>query len=117
MGSFSDISPPLSFKEYGDLVKNIERFYALGNRLSEAAEKQPCEFLIQEASMAFAKALMSLLGFLRFIPSSRFFAKEGESIIDLSSASVLACQVLEDVLMFLYLSEPNLPTEQKEFRA
>jgi len=67
--------------------------------------------------MAFAKALMSLLGFLRFIPSSWFFAKEGESIIDLSSASVMARQVLEDVLMFLYLSEPNLPTEQKEFRA
>jgi hypothetical protein len=66
--------------------------------------------------MAFAKAMMSLLGFLRFIPSSEFFAKEKVVIVDLSSASVMARQVLEDVLSFLYLSEPNLSKEQKEFR-
>ncbi len=112
----SEISPPLSFKEFEDLIRNIERFYALGDRLSRAAAKQPCEFLIQEASMAFAKAMMSLLGFLRFIPSSEFFAKEKVVIVDLSSASVMARQVLEDVLSFLYLSEPNLSKEQKEFR-
>jgi hypothetical protein len=99
-----------------DLIKNIERFYALGGRISQAAAKQPCEFLIQEASMAFAKALMSLLGFLRFIPSSKFFAKEEVIIVDLSSASVMARQVLEDVLSFLYLSEPNLTKEEKDFR-
>jgi hypothetical protein len=88
----------------------------MGSRLSQAIEQQPCEYLIQEASMAFTKALMSLLGFLRFIPFSRFHAKEGESIVDLSSASVMARQVLEDVLSFVYLSEPNLTEEQKEFR-
>jgi hypothetical protein len=114
--SSASISPPLSFKEFEDLIKNIERFYALGSRLSQAIEKQSCEYLIQEASMAFTKALMSLLGFLRFIPSSRFYAKEGESVVDLSSASVLGRQVLEDVLSFLYLSEPKLTQEQKDFR-
>jgi hypothetical protein len=114
--SSSENSPPLSFKEFEDLVKNTERFYALGSRLSQAIEKDECEYLIQEASMAFTKALMSLLGFLRFIPSSQFHAKEGESLIDLSSAAVMARQVLEDVLSFLYLSEANLPKEQKDFR-
>jgi hypothetical protein len=112
----SNIPPPSSFKEFDDLIKNIERFYALGSRLSQAIEQQPCEFLIQEASMAFTKALMTLLGFLRFIPSSQFHAKEGESIIDLSSACVMARQVHEDVLSFLYLSEPNLTKEEKDFR-
>jgi hypothetical protein len=107
---------PLSFSEFEDLIKNIERFYALGSRLSQAIEKQPCEYLIQEASMAFTKALMSLVGFLRFIPSSELHAKEGEQIIDLSSASVMARQVLEDTLTFLYLSEPNLTPDQKHFR-
>jgi len=58
---------------------------------------------------------MSLLGFLRFIPSSRFFASEGECIVNLSSASVMGRQVLEDTLAFLYLSEPNLTGEQKHF--
>jgi len=112
----SEISPPLSFKEFKDLIKNVERLYATGSRLSRAIESQSCEFLIQEASMAFTKALMSLLGFFRFIPSSHFHAKEGESVIDLSSGSVMARQVLEDVLSFLYLSEPNLAKGEKAFR-
>lgn len=58
--SLSKIWPPLTFKEFEDLVKNTERFYVLGCRLSEAIEKESCEYLIQEASMAFTKDLMSL---------------------------------------------------------
>jgi hypothetical protein len=88
-GPPSENPPPLSSKEFEDLIKNIERLYALGSRLSQAIEKQSCEYLIQEASMAFTKSLMSVLGFLRFIPSSKFFAKQGECIVDLSSASVM----------------------------
>ena len=34
-----------------------------------------------------------------------------ESLVDLSSAAVMARQVLEDVLSLLYLSEPNLSKE------
>jgi hypothetical protein len=60
---------------------------------------------------------MSVLGFLRFIRSSPYHAREIELVTDLSSASVLARQVMEDVLSFLYLSEPELTREQKEFRA
>jgi len=104
---------PLSSKEFEDLIKNIERLYGLGSRLSQA---QSCEYLIHEASMAFTKSLMSVLGFLRFIPSSKFFAKERVCIVDLSSASVMGRQVLEDTLVFLYLSEPNLTNDQKQFR-
>jgi hypothetical protein len=111
-----EIQPPLSLKEFEDLVTNTERFYALGSRLSQAIEHESCEYLVQGATMAFVKALMSLLGFLRFIPSSRFHAKEGENLVDLSSAAVMARQVLEDVLSFLYLSEPNLSKDQKDFR-
>lgn len=112
----SSNAPPLSFKEFEDLIKNIERFYAVGSRLSNAAANQACEYLIQEASMAFSKTLMSLAGFLRFIPSSQFFGSNVQRIIDLSSASVMARQVLEDVISFLYLSEPQLTQEQKDFR-
>jgi hypothetical protein len=61
----SNIQPPLSFKQFEDLVRNIERFYALGDRLSQAIEQQSYEFLIQEASMAFTKASMTLLGFVK----------------------------------------------------
>jgi hypothetical protein len=66
--------------------------------------------------MAFNKAMMSLLGFLRFVPSSRFYAKERKQMVDLSSACVLARQVLEDLLALFYLAQPNLCAEQKEFR-
>ena len=37
-------------------------------------------------------------------------------MVDLSSACVLARQVLEDALAFFYLAQPNLCAEQKEFR-
>jgi hypothetical protein len=70
--------------------------------------KQPCEYLVQEASMAFVKTMMSVFGFPRFIPASRFFANAGETVTDLSSASVMGRQVLEDTISFFYLSEPNL---------
>src|ERR1700756_3304716 len=49
--------------------------------------EQPCEYLVQEASMAFVKTMMSVFGFPRFIPASRFFANAGETVTDLSSAS------------------------------
>jgi hypothetical protein len=39
--------------------------------------------------MAFVKTMMSVFGFLRFIPASRFFAAAGETVTDLSSASVM----------------------------
>jgi hypothetical protein len=38
-----------------------------------------------------------------------------EFAIDLSSASVMVRQVLEDTISFFYLSEPCLTKEQKEF--
>jgi hypothetical protein len=107
---------PFSFKEFNTLIYGIELLSAIGRRVSDALAGQPCEFLIQEASMAFAKTMMSLQAFLRFIPSSRFHAKEVEFAIDLSSASVMARQVLEDSISFFYLSEPDLAREQKVFR-
>ncbi len=66
--------------------------------------------------MAFAKMMMSLLGFLRFVRSSQYHAKEVDVVTDLSSASVMARQVMEDALSFFYLSEPNLTSEEKQFR-
>jgi hypothetical protein len=59
---------------------------------------------------------LSVQAFLRFIPSSRFHAKEVEFAIDLSSASVIARQVMEDAISFFYLSEPGLTKEEKRFR-
>ena len=102
----SEGSCPFSFAKFNTLVHGIELIYTLGRRISDANAAQPCEYLIQEATMAF----------LRFIPSSSFHAKEGAYPIDLSSASIMARQVMEDVISFLYLSEPNLTTEQKAFR-
>jgi hypothetical protein len=112
----SEPSLPFSFTEFNTMIGGIELLFTLGRRVSDAMAKQFCEYLIQEASMAFAKTMMSVHAFLRFIPSSRFHAKEGEYPIDLSSASIMARQVLEDAISFFYLSEPNLTVEQKVFR-
>lgn len=107
---------PFSFPEFNEMIQRIELIYGIGRRLSDAGVGQGCEYLIQEATMAFVKTMMSLQAFLRFIPSSRFHAKEGEYPIDLSSASVMARQVMEDSISFFYLSEPNLKKAQKVFR-
>jgi hypothetical protein len=105
-----------SFNEFNNLVAGVEMLYALARRLSLAVQNQTCEYLIQEAAMAFTKTMLSLLGFLRFLPSSRFYAKEGEFVIDISSASVMARQVMEDTISLFYLSERGLTRKQKEFR-
>jgi hypothetical protein len=110
-------SNPFSFKQFDDLIAGIELLYQLGRRLSAATTNQSCEYLIQEAKMAFVKTMMGVLGFLRFIQSSRYHAREIDVVTDLSSASVMARQVFEDALSFLYLSEPSLTQDQKEFRA
>ena len=91
---------------------------ALGKRLSGAlaATQDHKEYLLLEASLVFVKTLLSLQGFLRFIPASQFHAKEEDFVIDLSSASLMARQTLEDAISFFYLSQPSLTKEQKKFR-
>lgn len=76
--------PQLTLGEFNDLIKNIETFWGIGARLSIATSGQDCTFLIREASLAFNKTMMSLMGFLRFIPSSQYFTDQKVRIIDLS---------------------------------
>jgi hypothetical protein len=112
----SEPPPPFSFKQFNTLIDGIERLSDYGRRVSDSIASQPCEYLIQEATMAFVKPMMSVQAFLRFIPSSRFHAKKVEFAIDLSSASVMARQVLEDSISFFYLSEGNLTPDERAFR-
>jgi hypothetical protein len=116
-GATSPQSPAnFSLQQFNTIVAGIEKLYEIGKRVSIAMQHRPCDFLAREASTSFAKTMMSLLGFLRFVPSSRFRAQEGEFVIDLSSASVMARQVMEDAISYLYLSEQNLTPEEKAFR-
>jgi hypothetical protein len=110
------IPATFSYQQFNTIISGVELLYDIGKRVSIAMQNRPCDFLTREASTAFAKMIMSLLGFLRFIPSSRFHAKEGDLVIDLSSASVMARQVMEDAISYFYLSEENLTREEKEFR-
>jgi hypothetical protein len=107
---------PFSFAEFETLILGIELTCMLGRRISEPVGGQPCKYLIQEATMAFVKLMMSVQAFLRFIPSSKFHAQEAEFAVDLSSASVMARQVMEDAIAFFYLSESNLTKQEKVFR-
>jgi len=113
----SEAPRPLSFAEFETLIAGIELISTLGKRISETIGSKPCHYLIQEATMAFVKMMMSVQAFLRFIPSSRFHAREVEFAVDLSSASVMARQVMEDAIAFFYLSETSLTEEEKVFRS
>ena len=61
--------------------------------------------------------MMSLRGYLGFVQSSRYYAQEGNTVFDISSASLMGRQILDDVIAFLYLSERNLSADEREFRA
>jgi hypothetical protein len=116
MAEANEPVPPLGLEEFQELVREIERLCRVGGQFSNAAANTACPYLIFQASTAFNKAMMSLVGFLRFIPPSQFYARSILEIIDISSASVLARQVLEDLLAFFYLAQPDLCPEQKEIR-
>jgi hypothetical protein len=116
MAEADESVPSLGLNEFEELVREIERLYRVGAQFSDAVANKTCPYLIFQASMAFNKAMMSLVGFLRFVPPSRFYAKVSQEMIDVSSASVLARQVLEDLLAFFYLSQPGLCPEQEEIR-
>ena len=108
---------PNSFEWFKELVSAVDTLFALGLRLG-VIELEDCkEYLLLEARIAFLKTIfMSLQGFLRFVPSSKFYAKEGGYTHDLSSASVMARQTIEDAISFFYLSQPALTNEEKAFR-
>ena len=105
--------------EAGNRYLNVlESFCGVGKKLYDAtAASQSSEFLIHQAHLGFIKILMSLRAFLGFVSSHEAYAQKWNNVFDRSSPSVLARQVFEDILSFVYLSEPNLSREEKEFRA
>jgi hypothetical protein len=54
--------------------------------------------------------------FLRLIPGSKHFPKDAPDDWDFPSAAVLARQILEDSITFLYLVESGLLADQLDFR-
>jgi hypothetical protein len=73
------------------------------------------DFLLQQASMALVKTIMSLDAYLSFVPYSSTYTNRGAETFDISPISVLARQVMGDVLTFLYLAEAKLSEEEKSF--
>jgi hypothetical protein len=60
--SNSTSDSPFSFEEFNKLITGIEMLYAIARKLSGAIENQTCEYLIQEATMAFVKsAIMGII--------------------------------------------------------
>lgn len=109
--------PPLSFKALEDLIHDIDHFFWIGSKFSFGLTVVREEFMFEEAKAAFAKTIIGVEGFLRFIPPSQFYAKSSTNFIDICSACVLARQIGEDALCFFYLSWPDLSPDEKSFRA
>src|SRR5580692_6657197 len=88
---------PLTLKQTVALTSEIELLLEYGVSLSQGHTGTPATYLEQQASIAFAKCLMSLIGFLRFVPPSKFWAKEVVEVVDLSSASVIIWRCRPDI--------------------
>lgn len=86
-------------------LRNLEALLGIGNRLSNAAAGPESSYLAFQASLVFCKLALGVLGTLRFLPGSIYYADKIAKAFDLSSASVLARQVLSDTITFLYLAD------------
>jgi hypothetical protein len=109
-------SPPLTLEQTETLTRELEKLLEVGIALSERNDGAKATYLENQSSVVFAKCLMSLVGFLRFVPPSKYRAKEGLEVVDLSSATVMARQFIEDSVVFFYLSEKNLSDEELRLR-
>jgi hypothetical protein len=97
-------------------LRGLENLLGIANRLSNAAAGPEKSYLAYQASLVFCKLALGVLGTLRFIPGSIYYADKVANAIDLSSASVLARQVLSDTVTFLYLADRNITDEDRAFR-
>jgi hypothetical protein len=113
----TEYPPPLTSKALEDLIHDIGHFFWIGSKFSFGLTVVGEEFMFEEAKAVFAKTILSVEGFLRFIPPSQFYAKSSTNFIDICSACVLARQIGEDSLCFFYLSWPGLSPDEKRFRA
>lgn len=107
---------PLTPQQTVALTREIELLLEYGISLSQQHSGTEATFLAQQTSIVFAKCLMSLIGFLRFVPPSKYRAKESVEVVDLSSASVMARQFIEDAVVFFYLSERGLSDAELRLR-
>jgi hypothetical protein len=73
-------SRPFSFKEFDSLIAGIEMISRIGLPISDAVAQQRREFSHARGDDGFVKTMMSIVGFLRFIPSSKFYAKERDEL-------------------------------------
>jgi hypothetical protein len=112
----TEYSPPLSFETLEDLIHDIAHFFWIGSKFSFGLTVGAGGFMFEQAQAAFAKTVLSVEGFLRFIPPSQFYTKSSTNFIDICSACVLARQIGEDSLCFFYLSWPGLSPDEKRFR-
>jgi hypothetical protein len=107
---------PLTLEQTVALTREIELLLEYGVSLSQQHTGTPATYLEQQSSIAFAKCLMSLVGFVRFVPPSKYWAKEAIEVVDLSSASVMARQFIEDAVVFFYFNERGLSDEELRLR-
>ena len=93
------IPSQFSLKNFNTMVAGIELLYGVGRRLSDATANQRCEYLIQEASMAFqflqptfsVATFVAVLteAFVETFPQTRPFLSQDEQTIVTNWRAVL----------------------------
>jgi hypothetical protein len=108
--------PEFRSEWFSEQLRHLENLLGIANALSNAAVGSECSFLAYQASLVFSKLALGVLGLLRFLPGSIYYADKIAQAVDLSSASVLARQVLSDTITFLYLADRDISQDDREFR-
>lgn len=107
---------PFSLEKLNAVVREIEALLGFAIAISLENASKRGSFFEAQASTIFSKSLMSLIGFLRFIPPSQYYADRKIKVVDLSSASGLARQLMHDAATFFYLTEVGVSDEDLRLR-
>ncbi|SRR5258706_3329653 len=99
-------------------VEDLETLCELAMQMSErTTNRQVTAWQIKEASLIFAKQVMTCISLLRLIPASTYFSPaKGHLPWDLSSVATLTRNIIETYLTLFYLAVENVDQDERAFR-
>jgi len=97
-------------------IEELKSLFKAAKTLLENRRTRFSSYLEQQGYVLFEKLELEVNTLFQVIPGAEMVNENETEVWDISLASVLGRQVLEDCVTFLYLVEPNLLVEQTGFR-
>lgn len=98
-------------------VADLEKLCENSMLISQKADKIEANWFEVEASIIFAKLVITSIAILRFIPESKYFSSVcGMKIWDITSIAFLTRNLIETYLALYYIAIDDVSVDEKELR-